>query len=93
MLMIVSMLFSAIIGAVADDLGLPIWLHFILFAGAATLLFFKGGQAERLRRLDRSRRRWRREAAGYVLLYFLCLSVAGTTAYVLVARASTISVH
>lgn len=93
MLVIVSMLVAAIIGAVTDDLGLPIWLLFILAAGAATLLFLKGGQAERLTSLNRSRRRWRRKAAGYVLFYFLCLSLAGTAAYVLVARSGAVSFH
>ncbi|ALJ12915.1 hypothetical protein [Sphingopyxis macrogoltabida] len=93
MLVIVSLLLSAIIGAVTDDLGLPIWLLFILAAGAATFLFLKGGQAERLTSLNRSRRRWRREAAGYILLNFLYLSLAGTAAYVLIARSGAVSFH
>lgn len=93
MLVIVSLLLSAVIGAVTDDLGLPIWLLFILAAGAAAFLFLKGGQAERLTSLNRSRRRWRREAAGYVLFYFLCLSLAGTAAYVMVARNSPVLFH
>lgn len=85
MFMIVSMLLSAVVGAVADDLGLPIWLIFIIFAAAATLLFQKGGQADRLARQMISRRRRRRAAAGHIVFYFLCLSLVGTAAYMAAA--------
>ncbi|NIJ36800.1 hypothetical protein FHR22_001449 [Sphingopyxis panaciterrae] len=85
MLMIVAMLLSAIVGAVTDDLGLPIWLIFFIFAGGAALLFQKGGQADRLTRQMTSRRRRRRAAAGHIIFYFLCLSLAGTAAYIATA--------
>lgn len=93
MLVIGSLLLSALIGAVTDDLGLPIWLLFILAPAAAAFLFLKGGQAARLNSLNRSRRRWRREAAGYILLNFLYLSLAGTAAYVMIAWNGPVSFH